>query len=107
MSSAANAALTVISSQAAFNAAVSNAATDTYDDLTGSLEPSPQARTVAPYSYNVAIADGIFAAGSAADRWLAGNLAADPIVMSGFAGGVGAIGGFFFNTDLNARCSPD
>jgi hypothetical protein len=100
--SAAQAAITVYTTQAAYDAAISAPGTDTFNDIsiTGTT-PSPLNRTAGAYTYTATTVDSFFGAGSPADAWLSTNLAADPITLGSFAGGtVRGVGGFFFTSDI-------
>ncbi len=97
----ANAAITVYTTLASFNAAVSAAATDTFENfsISGST-PSPVTRPVGPYGYTAAVSTTtFFGAGTNADHWLSTNTATDSIIFSTFTGGVKGVGGFFFDSD--------
>lgn len=102
----AHAALTQFNSLAAFNAAIANAATDTFNDL---LLPCPTGNTLslirAPGSYGYKaqlVGQGTsFCGPGGSDQWLSTDLAGDSISFTTFTGGVHAIGGFFFNSDFN------
>jgi hypothetical protein len=97
---AAQADITVYTSQADFLAAVSAPGVDTFDDLTVDPYGDTLNRTAGTYSYNAFAADGLWGAGGAGDYWLSTNRGADPIVFSGFSGGVSAFGGNFFASDV-------
>jgi hypothetical protein len=105
---AAQAQITVYNDQAAFLAAVTNAATDTFNDLSVAPLPTPLSRTVGPHSY-LASAGPVsifFPAGSDTDRWLSTAVASDSITFSGFSPGIYALGGFFFGSDANGAFLP-
>jgi hypothetical protein len=98
---AAQADITVYTSQADFLAAVQAPGTDSYDDLI--LAPLGEAlsRNAGAYTYNVYSATGLYGAGgSGGDYWLSNNTAIAPIVFSGFSPGVTAFGGNFFASDV-------
>lgn len=114
---AAQAALTVYDNPASFAAATSARGLDSFDDLSpDSAVDSPVTRSAGPYGYNVAaladasfIGDGspvppgyLLAAGSAADRWLSTNSAADTLRFFNLSG-AGAIGGLFFGSDVEGQ----
>ena len=101
---ASHAAITVYTSMAAFNTATSARSTDTFAGLsiTGST-PTPVVRTVGPYSYtaNATPAGLFFGGGTTADPFLSTNTATDTIVFNAFTGGVRAVGGNFFGSDVS------
>jgi PEP-CTERM motif len=95
-------AITIYNNQAAFIAATVNQATDTFAGLsvTGST-PSPIVRAAGPYVYTASATSGVFfASGTPANPSLSPNAADDTITLSAFAGGVTAVGGNFFATDI-------
>ncbi len=98
---AANATLTVYTDLASWTAAVTGVSVDTFNDLPGSATSSPLVRTVGSYGYTATAAGNFFPAGTAGDRWLSTNIATSPIIFGTFTGGVEAIAGFFFNSDIN------
>jgi len=87
-----------------FLAAVSNAGTDTFDDLPsfGTI-PSPLNRAAGSYSYTATVPFGFKAAGSPADLWLTTQLATDPIDFTMTSGSPTAMGGFFFVTNISGN----
>jgi hypothetical protein len=95
--------ITVYTSQADFLAAVSAPGVDTFDDLTVDPYGDTLNRTAGTYSYNAFAANGLWGAGGAGDYWLSTNTANDPIVFSGFSGGVSAFGGNFFASDITGQ----
>ena len=98
---AAQAGITVYTSQAAFLAAVHAPGVDTFDDLVGPI-PGPDFlhRTAGGYTYDVYSFAGLFGAdGGPTDGWLSNNFNTSPIVFSNFSGGVRAFGGHFFTID--------
>lgn len=106
LASSSQAAFTVYTTQASFLAALSASGVDTFNDLPGAPVASPLVRTAGAFGYTASAAGGpgtgnFFPAGTAADRWLSTDSAADPITFSTFTGGgVTAIGGFFFTSNL-------
>ena len=103
-SGAAQAGLTVYTSQASFLSAVSNAGTDSFDDL-DYLNPleTPQSRLAGSHGYTASVGplSGFFpASDDGIDVWLASNNRTDTITFSGFGSGVSAIGGLFFGSDI-------
>jgi hypothetical protein len=100
-SAAAQADITVYTSQADWLAAVQAPGTDTYDDLVLAPYGESLARNAGAYTYNVYSATGLWGAGgTGGDYWLSNNTAIAPIVFSGFGSGVTAFGGNFFTSDV-------
>ena len=98
---AAQADITVYTSQADFLAAVQAPGVDTYDDLTVTLYGETLARNAGAYTYNAYAATGLYGAGgTGGDFWLSNNTPIAPIVFSNFSGGVSAFGGNFFASDV-------
>ncbi|TFW30999.1 PEP-CTERM sorting domain-containing protein [Massilia horti] len=104
---AAQADITIYTSQSAFNSAVTAPGVDTYNDLSIMYYDSPMSRMAGAYSYTVSSENGLYGAGVPGDRWLSNNSLFDPIVFSGFSGGVTAFGGNFFGTDVNGQFTPN
>lgn len=106
----AQAALTVYTSQAAFDAAVAAlmpalSGTDTFDDLVAgaNLGSGPLARAAGGIGYNASAgpdSDILYGAGSPSDAWLSTNIATDTLSFDGFAPGVFAAGMNLFNSDI-------
>ncbi|MGO4474659.1 PEP-CTERM sorting domain-containing protein [Massilia sp. 2TAF26] len=98
---AAQADITVYTSQAEFLAAVQAPGVDTYDDLTVTLYGETLTRSAGAYTYNAYSATGLYGAGGdGGDFWLSNNTPIAPIVFSNFSGGVSAFGGNFFGSDV-------
>jgi hypothetical protein len=101
----AQATITVYTSRSSFLAAVTAAATDTFNDLSpGTAYTGPLARSAGPYNYLASAGSGspvLYGAGTSDDAALSTNLPTDTITFSGFAPGVSAVGGFFFGSDNN------
>jgi hypothetical protein len=98
---AAQADITVYSSQADFLAAVQAPGVDTYDDLTVMQYADTLHRSAGAYTYDVYSATGIWGAGGeGGDYWLGNNKANYPIVFNHFGSGVTAFGGNFFGSNL-------
>jgi hypothetical protein len=97
----AQAALTVFTSQSAFLAAVSTPGVDTYAgfSITGTTA-TPIVRTAGAYGYTAATPGDFFGAGTTGDPWLSTNTATDTITFNTFTGGVQAIGGNFFGSNI-------
>lgn len=107
IATASQAGLTVYTSQAAFLAATTAPGVDTYTGLSiiGST-PSPLIRTAGAYGYTAAVSTtSFFGAGTTANPWLSTNTATDSITFSTFTGGVQAIGGNFFGSDISGLFS--
>lgn len=93
----------VYTNQATFLAAVTDANVDTFTGFnTSNPTPSPIVRTVGPYGYTATVSDGgdLFGAGSVANPWLSTNTATNAITFGTFTGGVGAVGGNFFGSNI-------
>lgn len=99
-SGASHAALTVFNSSASFAAATTASATDTFALLPLDFLTSPSTRPAGAYSYVVSAPGGLYGIGSAANPALSTNLAGTTITFNTFTGGVRAIGGSFFGTDI-------
>ncbi|MBL8308153.1 MAG: PEP-CTERM sorting domain-containing protein [Rubrivivax sp.] len=100
---ASQASITVYTSQAAFNAATTAQGVDTFTgfSITGST-PSPITRSAGPYGYTGSVTTtSFFGAGTTANPWLSTNTATDAITFNGFTGGVSAVGGNFFGSDIS------
>lgn len=100
---AAHATLTVYDDLAIWTAAVTAVGIDDFNDMPGSLVSSPVVRTAGSYGYTATAATNFFPAGSVLDRWLSTNARFDLINFGSFTGGVEAIAGFFFNSDVNGE----
>jgi len=109
----AQAALTVYTSQAAFDAAVAAmmpalSGTDSFDDLVAgdNLGAGPLARSAGGIGYEASAgpdSDVLFGAGSASDAWLSTDVDGDSLSFGEFAPGVFAAGMNLFNTDVNGE----
>ncbi len=102
---AAQAALTVYTTEASFLAALSASGTDSFDDLdyTTTLA-TPQARTAGSYSYTASVGPlSVFfpASDDGVDVWLATNNRTDTVSFNGFSPGVSAVGGYFFGSNAS------
>ncbi|QJR37720.1 PEP-CTERM sorting domain-containing protein [Gemmatimonas groenlandica] len=93
----------VYTNQATFLAAVTDARVDMFTgfDMINPT-PSPIVRMVAPYGYTASVNNGgdFFGAGTVANPWLSTNTATDAITFADFTGGVGAVGGNFFGSNI-------
>lgn len=99
----AQAAITIYTSLAAFNAATSAQGTDTYTgfSITGST-PSPIVRTAGAYGYTGSVSTTtFFGGGTTANPFLSTNTATDTMTFNTFTGGVQAAGGNFFGSDVS------
>jgi hypothetical protein len=102
--STAQAALVVYTNQANFLATVSAPGVDNYSGFNISgITNSPIVRTAGAYSYTANAADGFFGAGTTANPWLSTTRATDAILFNGFTGGVSAIGGNFFDSNVSGN----
>jgi hypothetical protein len=98
---AAQADITVYTSQADFLAAVQAPGVDTFDDLTVMQYGETLNRTAGAYTYDAYSATGLWGAGGdGGDYWLSDNVRVNPIVFSNFSGGVRGFGGNFFASDV-------
>lgn len=98
----AQAAITVYTTLAAFNAATMMSGTDTYTgfSISGSTA-SPITRAAGAYTYTAAAStSSFFGAGTVGNPWLSTNIATDSVLFNTFVGGVEAIGGNFFGSDI-------
>jgi len=100
VSSTSHAALTAFTTPASFAAATMAPATDTFNLLPIDFIASPSSRTSGPYSYVASAPGGLFGAGSAANPWLSTNLSGTTLTFGSFGGGVSALGGSFFGSDI-------
>jgi hypothetical protein len=101
-SGASQAVITVYTSAAAFAAATSAPGVDTFTGLsiTGAT-PSPITRNAGAYTYTGAVSTtSFFGAGTTANPWLSTNTATDTMTFNTFLGGVQAVGGNFFGSDI-------
>jgi hypothetical protein len=97
---AAQAEITVYTSEAAFLAAVKAPGVDTYDDLSVVKYGETLHRNAQGYTYDVYSASGLWGAGGAGDHWLSNDTNTHPMMFSNFRGGVSAFGGNFFASDV-------
>ena len=103
MASAAQATVTIYTSQSSYLAAVGATGVDTFDDLTIDYQGTPFARNAGTYNYIASSGpdSGLYGAGDGADHYLATNYNTDTITFSNFSSGVIGVGGFFFGSDAN------
>ena len=103
---ASQAAITVYTSLASFNAATLVRGTDTFlgFSITGS-SPSPVTRNAGPFTYtaNASPAGSFFGGGTTANPFLSTNTATDFMTFSGFSAGVAGLGGNFFGSNVSGR----
>jgi hypothetical protein len=91
----------------AFQASVTHAGTDTFDDLVPMQAYPTLNRTAGDYSYTAtSSALFLYGAGGAADPWLSTNYTDASLTFSNFSGGVTALGGYFFGTDIWGKFKP-
>lgn len=106
-SSAAHAELTLYTDEASFLAAISNAATDTFDDLAPGVGfDGPVQRSAGIVSYTVSSGPNsniLYGAGTVGDPWLSSNNARDTITFDGFSAGTYAAGANFFGSDIDGN----
>jgi hypothetical protein len=103
-STASQAAVGFYTTQSSFLANVLAPAVDTFAGFsTNDPTNSPITRSVGPYTYTATSPTGFYGAGagSAGDPWLSTNSATDTITFANFGGGVRAIGGMFFGSDVS------
>lgn len=104
LTTTAHAAPTPYTSFTGFTAATSARATDSFDDVSNtSTTASPLSRSAGAYTYVATTGSGsaFFGAGSGADHWLSTDIPTDRIGFGAFTGGVNAIGGLFFGSDID------
>ena len=96
----AQAAITVYTTLAAFNAATTAPGIDTYTgfSITG-VTLTPIVRIAGSYGYTAATPGDFFGAGTVANPWLSTNTATDTITFSAFTGGSNGVGGNFFGSN--------
>lgn len=98
----ASAQVTIYNTQASFLAAINPGFyTETFQSLSISgTTPSPLNFSSGPFSYTAGLPTGqlFFGAGTTGDHWLSTNTATDAVTFT-FAGGITAVGGFFFSSN--------
>ncbi|MES2538643.1 MAG: PEP-CTERM sorting domain-containing protein [Pseudomonadota bacterium] len=102
-SNVAQASVVAYTTQASFLAAISNAGTDTYDDLAVAPLATPQARTAGAYSYSASVGptSGFYGASdNGIDNWLSTDNSTDTVTFNSFSSGVTGVGGFFFGSNI-------
>lgn len=96
--------ITIFTEKAAFEGAISNAGTDTFNDLSGLLADNPLSRIAGPHQYQASVpGDSFYMAGTVKDSWLSTNTWETAIVLDSFAPGIKAIGGYFFPSDSSGE----
>jgi len=100
----AQAAITVYTSQAAFNLATASPGVDTFAgfSIVGAT-PSPLTRSAGPYGYSVDAgpAGSFFGGGTTANPFLSTNTGTDTVSFFGFSTGVVGFGGNFFGSNIS------
>jgi len=103
------AAITVVTSLAAFNAATAAPGTDTYAGFSIiNSTPSPVTRSAGPYSYTAAATppDRFFGGGTTGNPFLSTTLAESTITFNAFTAGVRGVGGNFFASNISGQFAP-
>ncbi len=111
LNGAAHAAITVFSTQAAFQAAIQTSGTDFFSDVPlTSFGGAPLTRSAGAFTYQastqsveapVVVSNAFFGVEpTAGNRALSTFSNQDALVLSGFSTGVGAVGGNFFGSDF-------
>jgi hypothetical protein len=99
--------ITIFTDPAAFKGAVANSGTDSFNDLVPLQPYASLSRTAGAYSYTAtSTALQLYGAGNEADPSLSTSYANASITFSNFSGGVSALGGFFFGTDILGHVMP-
>lgn len=96
----ANAAITVHTSQATFLAAITNAGTGTFNDLSQTLYNSPLNRTAGSFGYQVTATNGLYPGNTGGNVFMSTNTATETLGFVNFTGGANAIGGRFFSSNI-------
>lgn len=103
---ASQAALSIFTTAASFAAATATPAVDAFTGIPLAFISSPIVRTVGAYGYSASANGGLFGAGTVVNPALSTNLAGDTIVFNGFTGGVQAMGGMFYGSDILGAFLP-
>jgi hypothetical protein len=106
---AAQADITVYTSQSAYLAAVGDTGVDSFDDLPIDLIDAPLTRSAGAYGYEAQVAFSspyLYGAGESGDHWLSANNRNDNVTFTGFSAGVRGVGGFFFGSNLFGQYTP-
>lgn len=85
----------------AFLAALSSSSTDNYNDLSSGLVTSPLDRTITVYTYNATATDDLVLGTVNGSTVLSTNVSDKALTLNFTAGAPTAVGGYFFNTDIN------
>ena len=103
-----HAAITVVTSLAAFNAATSAPGTDTFAGLSIIVQTaSPITRSAGQYAYTASSSTGrFFGGGTTANPFLSTELAESTITFNAFSAGVRGIGGNFFASNISGLFAP-
>ncbi len=104
-----HAAITVVTSLAAFNAPTSVLGTDTFAGFSiVSSTASPVTRSAGPYSYTAAATppDRFFGGGTTGNPFLSTTLAESTITFNAFTAGVRGVGGNFFGSNISGLFAP-
>ena len=112
----AHASFTVITSQADFLGSVAAPGQDSFDDLGAGVAGSPLVRLTGGPAYGYTVRS-VFDGGSnlddtfyntrvGGDTWLTANSSTNSVQFSNFSGGVKAIGGYLFATDIDGLLVP-
>lgn len=96
----AQAAVITYTDRAAFLAALSSSSTDNYNDLLNGFYASPLSRTITGYTYDAAATGGLFTGNVNGSQAFSTNNPV-PLTLAFTAGAPTAVGGYFFNTDVN------
>ena len=96
-----NAAMSIHRSSASFAAATASPGLDTFNDLLADVvTPSPLSRTAGLYSYSVAAPSGFFSTGGGFGRYLAPNVADEPMQFGEFSSVVFGFGVTLFGGQI-------
>lgn len=103
-----HAAITVVTSLAAFNAATTAPGTDTYAGFSIVVQTaSPVTRPAGPYGYTaISSAGRFFGGGTTGDPFLSTELAESTITFNAFSAGVRGVGGNFFGSNISGLFAP-
>ena len=85
----------------AFLAALSSSSTDNYNDLSSGNVTTPLNRTITGYTYNATATGGLFADTVNGSMVLSTDYPDTALTLNFTAGAPTAVGGYFFNTDIN------
>ncbi|APA71521.1 hypothetical protein YQ44_17885 [Janthinobacterium sp. 1_2014MBL_MicDiv] len=103
---AAQADITVFTSQSAYLAAVGNTGVDTFDDLPIDALDGPLSRSAGSYAYTVSSVGTspiLYGAGTGSDHWLSTNDRNDSVLFSNFSSAVRGVGGYFFGSNFSGE----